>query len=179
MVSSGRSKREPSRWHRRTRASRVRRRLGSPESPKRPRTQDPKSKVKIAAYISLESARRLGIHATMTDQDKSTIIDGLIREHLRDWVVQYRPKRRHQVRRRPRDRHRGGNRLTSGAGGEQGLSRCLPNSPLNSRNRPETVFSPDRQSQRTGAGDRPSWSQCAATPRAADATVVMALTLGP
>jgi hypothetical protein len=55
------------------------------------RTQDAKSKVKIAAYISLESARRLGIHATMTDQDKSTIIDGLIREHLRDWVVQYRP----------------------------------------------------------------------------------------
>ena len=62
-----------------------------PRVAKATRTQDPKSKVKIAAYISLESARRLGIHATMTDQDKSTIIDGLIREHLRDWVVQYRP----------------------------------------------------------------------------------------
>jgi len=55
------------------------------------RGQEPKSKVKIAAYVSLESARRLGIHATMTDQDRSTIIDALIREHLRDWVVQYRP----------------------------------------------------------------------------------------
>lgn len=58
---------------------------------KSPRAQEPKSKVKIAAYVSLESARRLGIHATMTDQDRSTIIDTLIREHLRDWVVQYRP----------------------------------------------------------------------------------------
>jgi hypothetical protein len=58
---------------------------------KSPRTQDAKSKVKIAAYVSQESARRLGIHATMTDQDRSTIIDTLIREHLRDWVVQYRP----------------------------------------------------------------------------------------
>jgi hypothetical protein len=47
--------------------------------------------VKIAAYVSVESARRLGIHATMTDQDRSSIIDALIREHLRDWVVQYRP----------------------------------------------------------------------------------------
>jgi hypothetical protein len=47
--------------------------------------------VKIAAYVSVESARRLGIHATMTDQDRSSIIDSLIREHLRDWVVQYRP----------------------------------------------------------------------------------------
>jgi hypothetical protein len=55
------------------------------------RGQDPKGKVKIAAYVSMESARRLGIHATMTDQDRSSIIDSLIREHLRDWVVQYRP----------------------------------------------------------------------------------------
>src|SRR4051794_28422867 len=58
---------------------------------KSPRSQEAKSKVKIAAYVSLDSARRLGIHATMTDQDRSTIIDMLIREHLRDWVVQYRP----------------------------------------------------------------------------------------
>ena len=27
----------------------------------------------------------------MTGQDRSSIIDQLIREHLRDWVVQYRP----------------------------------------------------------------------------------------
>jgi hypothetical protein len=58
---------------------------------KSPKGQDSKSKVKIAAYISLESARRLGIHATMTGKDRSTIIDALIKEHLRDWVVQYRP----------------------------------------------------------------------------------------
>lgn len=58
---------------------------------KSPKPQDPKGKVKIAAYVSLESSRRLGIHATMTGQDRSAIIDQLIREHLRDWVVQYRP----------------------------------------------------------------------------------------
>jgi hypothetical protein len=58
---------------------------------KSPKSQDAKSKVKISAYISVESARRLGIHATMTDQDRSTIIEALIRDNLRDWVVQYRP----------------------------------------------------------------------------------------
>lgn len=58
---------------------------------KSPKTQDGRGKVKIAAYVSLESARRLGIHATMTGQDRSSIIDQLIREQLRDWVVQYRP----------------------------------------------------------------------------------------
>ncbi len=58
---------------------------------KSPKPQEAKSKVKLAAYVSLESSRRLGIHATMTGQDRSTIIDNLIREHLRDWVVQYRP----------------------------------------------------------------------------------------
>lgn len=58
---------------------------------KSPKAQESKGKVKIAAYVSLESARRLGIHATMTGQDRSSIIDQLIREQLRDWVVQYRP----------------------------------------------------------------------------------------
>jgi hypothetical protein len=65
-----------------------------PRVTKSPKPQDAKSKVKISAYISQESARRLGIQATMTDQDKSTIIDSLIKDHLRDWVVQYRPSSR-------------------------------------------------------------------------------------
>jgi hypothetical protein len=62
--------------------------------PKSTKPQEPKGKVKIAAYVSLDSSRRLGIHATMTGQDKSSIIDNLIRDHLRDWVVQYRPSSR-------------------------------------------------------------------------------------
>ena len=62
-----------------------------PRVTKSPKPQDAKAKVKISAYVSLDSARRLGVHATMTDQDRSAIIDGLIRDHLRDWVVQYRP----------------------------------------------------------------------------------------
>jgi hypothetical protein len=55
------------------------------------KSQDSKAKQKISVYISMESVRRLGVHATMTGQDKSTVVDTLIREHLRDWVVQYRP----------------------------------------------------------------------------------------
>lgn len=58
---------------------------------KAPKLQDSKKKVKLSIYVSLESARRLGIHATMTSLDRSSIVDSLIREHLRDWVVQYRP----------------------------------------------------------------------------------------
>ena len=69
--------------------------------------------MKIAAYVSLESARRLGIHATMTDQDRSTIIDSLIREHLRDWVVQYRPSGS-QGERRPGAAGRGPSRVGQG-----------------------------------------------------------------
>jgi hypothetical protein len=65
-----------------------------PRVAKSPKRQDAKSKVKISAYLSVESARRLGIHATMTNQDRSTIIDALIRDNLRDWVVQYRPSTR-------------------------------------------------------------------------------------
>lgn len=61
---------------------------------KSPKAQEAKGKVKIAAYVSLESSRRLGIHATMTGQDRSAIIENLIRDHLRDWVVQYRPSSR-------------------------------------------------------------------------------------
>ena len=42
---------------------------------KSPKPQEAKSKVKIAAYVSVESSRRLGIQATMTGQDRSTIIE--------------------------------------------------------------------------------------------------------
>jgi hypothetical protein len=58
---------------------------------KSPKLRDAKKKAKLSIYVSLESARRLGIHATMTSSDRSSIVDSLIREHLRDWVVQYRP----------------------------------------------------------------------------------------
>ena len=75
-------------------SDRVEPKTRTPRGAKSPKSQDTKSKVKISAYISVESARRLGIHATMTDQDRSTIIDALIRDNLRDWVVQYRPSTR-------------------------------------------------------------------------------------
>jgi hypothetical protein len=53
--------------------------------------QDAKGKQKMSVYISVDSARRVGITATMTGRDKSQVIESLIQAGLRDWVVQYRP----------------------------------------------------------------------------------------
>jgi hypothetical protein len=45
------------------------------------------SKVKVGLYISPESARRLGATALMEGKDRSDLVDELIRQHLRRWVV--------------------------------------------------------------------------------------------
>ena len=69
----------------------------SPKSRRRPvaKTTRPKSeeKTKIGLYISVESARRLGITATMEGLDRSRIVDDLIRQHCRKYVVQVRSTR--------------------------------------------------------------------------------------
>ena len=38
---------------------------------------------KVSFYLSDESIKRLGVHATMDGTDKSSIVDQLIRENLR------------------------------------------------------------------------------------------------
>lgn len=50
-------------------------------------------KLKATYYLSAEAIRRVGIAATMEGEDKSTIIERLINDHLRKWVVSCRGQR--------------------------------------------------------------------------------------
>lgn len=49
--------------------------------------------VKKGFYLSIDAARRLGVTATMDGRDESSIVDELIRTHLRKYVVQVRGDR--------------------------------------------------------------------------------------
>jgi hypothetical protein len=44
-------------------------------------------KVKSTIHLSLEASQRLDIHATMMGLDRSALVERLIHEHLRRWVV--------------------------------------------------------------------------------------------
>jgi hypothetical protein len=48
--------------------------------------------IKVSVYLSPESAERLGIHGVKTRLTQSAIVDGLIQEHLRRFVVSDRAK---------------------------------------------------------------------------------------
>jgi len=61
-----------------------------------PRVPAEKS-VKVGLYISQESARKLGITATMEGKDRSAIVDELIRQHLRKYVVSVRSSRSEEL----------------------------------------------------------------------------------
>jgi len=52
------------------------------KSPRPTSAQSDKTR-KVSFYLSDESLKRLGVHATMDGTDKSSLVDGLIREHLR------------------------------------------------------------------------------------------------
>jgi hypothetical protein len=45
------------------------------------------SKVKSTIHLSAEASQRLGIHATMTGLDRSAMVEKLINDHLRRYVV--------------------------------------------------------------------------------------------
>jgi hypothetical protein len=49
-------------------------------------------KVKATLILSAEASQRLSIHAAMVGEDRSTLVDQLIREHLRRFVVADRAK---------------------------------------------------------------------------------------
>lgn len=49
-------------------------------------------RVKATLILSLEASRRLSIHATMTDEDRSALVEQLILEHLRTYVVSNRSR---------------------------------------------------------------------------------------
>jgi hypothetical protein len=59
---------------------------------KSPKRQGEKP-MKIGLYLSVESFRRLGIKSLMDGQDKSQIVEELIRNHLPRYVVQVRSDR--------------------------------------------------------------------------------------
>ncbi len=48
------------------------------------------SKVKSTIHLSVEASQRLDIHATMMGFDRSALVEKLIHEHLRRYVVQDR-----------------------------------------------------------------------------------------
>ena len=47
----------------------------------------PGSKVKTSISLSVESLQRLSIHATMLNMDKGELLEQLIRDHLKRFVV--------------------------------------------------------------------------------------------
>lgn len=45
------------------------------------------SKVKATIHLSMEASQRLDIHATMMGYDRSSLVEKLINDHLRRYVV--------------------------------------------------------------------------------------------
>lgn len=45
------------------------------------------AKVKATVHISVEADQRLSVHATMMKMDRSALVEKLINDHLRRWVV--------------------------------------------------------------------------------------------
>lgn len=69
----------------------------SPRKPRRSgakstRTQQGEKSTKTAVYLSPDSMKRLGVTALMEGRTQSDIVDQLIREHLRRYVVQIRDR---------------------------------------------------------------------------------------
>lgn len=59
------------------------RRRGAVKTPARPAA----SKVKSTVHLSIEASQRLSVHATMLGLDRSELIEQLIRENLKRFVV--------------------------------------------------------------------------------------------
>jgi hypothetical protein len=53
-------------------------------------TRPAASKVKCTIHLSIEASQRLDIHATMMGFDRSALVEKLIGDHLRRYVVQDR-----------------------------------------------------------------------------------------
>ena len=53
----------------------------------KPASRPAMSKVKSTIHLSVEASQRLNIHATMMDFDRSALVEKLINDHLRRYVV--------------------------------------------------------------------------------------------
>jgi hypothetical protein len=64
---------------------------GSGKGRKRPAAKTPRplavAKVKSTIHLSVEASQRLDIHATMMGFDRSALVEKLINDHLRRYVV--------------------------------------------------------------------------------------------
>ena len=45
------------------------------------------AKVKCTIHLTLEASQRLDIHATMANLDRSALVEALINQHCRRWVI--------------------------------------------------------------------------------------------
>lgn len=68
--------------HTESKSSRTRKRSGGKAAP-RPTT----TKVKSTIHLSVEASQRLDIHATMMGFDRSSLVEKLITENLRRFIV--------------------------------------------------------------------------------------------
>jgi hypothetical protein len=66
---------------------------------------NPTNREKTTLYLSVKSARRLGLHATWTGEDRSSAVERLIREHIPSWKI-YDPEDSYLTTRR-KDRQGG------------------------------------------------------------------------
>ncbi len=69
---------------------------GNGKARKRPTAKPPArqtvSKVKSTIHLSVEASQRLDIHATMMGFDRSALVEKLINDHLRRYVVSDRSR---------------------------------------------------------------------------------------
>ena len=68
-----------------------------PKTPRRQSTRKtPKTKTatkqKLTLYVTADGAKRLGIHAQMLETDRSALVERLITDHLKRFVVSDREK---------------------------------------------------------------------------------------
>ena len=61
----------------------------APKGTSRPDAPKPK---KVSFYLSPEAIRRLGVTAAMESTDKSRVVEQLIADHLKRWVVSDRAR---------------------------------------------------------------------------------------
>lgn len=64
----------------------------SKRQPTKPPTRQGGSKVKSTIHLSVDASQRLDIHATMLGLDRSSLVEKLISEGCRRWVVSDRSK---------------------------------------------------------------------------------------
>src|SRR4051812_42706858 len=72
-------------------------------SPARPAKTSTAPKTKLTLYVTAEGAKRLAVFATMTESDRSAVVEQLIADHLKRFVVSNRAKPADEGNRRDSD----------------------------------------------------------------------------